>query len=179
MSASTWETIVIIWAVLLPAPSLGSHKCQIDERLYILYVFLQLSLLHCILFDHSSENKMLKHSVPPLVLVCRMQNSARILESEYLSYEHGRPPTQLNLVILFRGDTFSTSLGHISATYRNGTIGQENIQWSKIFCGCQWFADFSNKFNNISQSLPTKNCTHSALRKTTIIWCIMHGVKCM
>ena len=36
-------------------------------QIIYIYVFLHLSLLHCILFDHSSENKMLKHSV--LVLV--------------------------------------------------------------------------------------------------------------
>ena len=76
-------------------PSLGSHKCQIDERLYILYVFLQLSLLHCILFDHSSENKMLKHSVPPLVLVA----GCKILRAFW----------NLNILVMSTGDHLPNS----------------------------------------------------------------------
>ena len=63
------------------------------------YVFLQLSLLHCILFDHSLENKMLKHFVLVLVAGCKILSAFWTLNILVMSTAPTTYPTRANTLV--------------------------------------------------------------------------------
>ena len=63
------------------------------------YVFLQLSLLHCILFDHSLENKMLKHFVLVLVAGCKILSAFWTLNILVMSSASTTYPTRANTLV--------------------------------------------------------------------------------
>ena len=63
------------------------------------YVFLQLSLLHCILFDHSLENKMLKHFALVLVAGCKILSAFWTLNILVMSTAPTTYPTRANTLV--------------------------------------------------------------------------------